>query len=145
MRSLQGRLTTGLVTILIAVFLIQWLLVSLAINRVTENYVIDRLHHEIENLVVALSFNENGVPTIDAARVGPVYHRAFSGHYFRIATDAGDVIRSRSLWDHALKVPELKPGASLRLHSRGPEHQPLLILVQGFQKQGVDFSVSSSH
>jgi signal transduction histidine kinase len=141
MRSLQGRLTFGMLSGLIAVFAVQWLVVSLAITLVTENYVESRLQHEVEALLGALTFDDAGHPVLDTATVTPIYRQIFSGHYFRI-TAGGTELRSRSLWDTDIKVPTEPAGASQRIHRDGPEGQRLLVLAQGFQKQGVNVTIA---
>ncbi|MEJ2344542.1 MAG: ATP-binding protein [Gammaproteobacteria bacterium] len=143
MNSLQGRLTVGLLTSLIVVFVLQLMLVSLAIRKVTENYVVSRLDHENENVLSALSFNAAGAPVLDTSRLGQVYHRPFSGHYFRVATTE-HVLRSRSLWDRDLNIPNQAPGTHTRIYTRGPQHQELLVLAEGYRKQGVAVTIAAA-
>jgi len=141
MESVRGRLSLGLLASLVLVFLAQWALVSVAIQRVTENYIASRLTHEIENLLGALTIAPQQAPTLDRRRINPFYERPFSGHYFRIVN--GDrVLRSRSLWDRDLDVPQIEAGERLRMHREGPEGQPLLVLAEGFRKQGVALTVA---
>ncbi len=143
MKSLQGRLSIALLISLLLVFLVQLVVVSIAIHRVTENYVAARLEHENENLLVALSFDAAGHPTLDLRRINPIYQRIFSGHYYRITT-GNTVLRSRSLWDQDMKTASLKPGETETVHMTGPENQHMLVLIQGYRKQGVSFTVASA-
>jgi signal transduction histidine kinase len=139
--SLQGRLSTGLFAGLVAVFILQWFGVSLVIHRTTQDYAASRLGHDSTDLLAALTFESDGTPALDPARTGAIYHGPFSGHYYRIMS--GDhVLRSRSLWDRDLRVPAVPPGGSRRLELTGPEHQPLLVLVNGYQKQGHGVTVA---
>ncbi len=141
MRSLRGRIVNGLLISLIAVFLIQAILVTLAIRKVTENYASARLEHEIENLVAIVEFDRDGRPQLNGAQVNQFYERPFSGHYYLVSTASG-TLASRSLWDWRWDAPSLPPGKLQRLHLDGPQSQPLLLLVHGFSKQGVDFTVA---
>ncbi len=141
MKSLRGRIVSGLLISLIAVFLIQAILVTLAIRRVTENYASARLEHETENLVAIVRFDRDGRPQLNSARVNQFYERPFSGHYYRVSTASG-TLASRSLWDWQLEAPFLSPGEQRRLHLDGPQSQALLMQVHGFSKQGVDFTVA---
>jgi signal transduction histidine kinase len=49
---------------------------------------------------------------------------------------ADQELRSRSLWDQRLESPSVQTGEIRRLYLQGPQQQPLLALVGGFQKQG---------
>lgn len=143
MKSLQGRLSAALLVSLFTVFLLQLVVVSIAIHRVTENYVAARLDHENENLLVALSFDGRDQPVLDLQRINPIYQRPFSGHYYRVS--AGDtVLRSRSLWDQDMDTGSVAPGDNRTLHLTGPEGQHLLVLVQGYRKHGVALTLASA-
>lgn len=130
MYSLQARLSAGLFLSLVLLFVVQWLVVSLSIRHLTEEYVASSLEHNAESLLAALTFDAEGRPLLDAARTGPVYRRPFSGHYYRISVD-GRVLRSRSLWDEDL-TPAIDGEG--RTHLVGPQGQPLLVLVNRFVK-----------
>ena len=141
MTSLRARIVKALLVSLFVLFVVQWLLVTLAIRQVTENYAAARLVHEIETLVAGIRFGADGQPQLDSAHINQFYERPFSGHYFRIATPE-TVLTSRSLWDWPLEVPQPPPGQQRRVHATGPQSQPLLALAEGFRKQGFVFSVA---
>ncbi|MGQ0592608.1 MAG: ATP-binding protein [Gammaproteobacteria bacterium] len=141
MSSIKARLGAGLMLNLIVVFALQWTLVSLTVRRVTEDYAASRLQRDIEQLLAALSFGPAGHPVLPPTAVRQESRKAFSGHYYRIQTGAG-VLRSRSLWDQDLVLPEAAIGAKLRLKRDGPLDQPLLIVVQGFSKRAVHVSIA---
>jgi signal transduction histidine kinase len=65
--------------------------------------------------------------------MSPLYSRPFSGHYFALASGAS-TITSRSLWDEELHFTPLNPGQRLTFRTWGPAHQPLLVVVAGFEK-----------
>lgn len=132
MRSLQTRLGTGLIVSLIVLFVLQWWVVSRAIQSMTEGYVASHLRHDGENLLAV--FLPDGVPALDPERIDPIYKRPFSGHYYQIES-GGEPLRSRSLWDQALSLPPVKVGEQRRIHAVGPQRQPLLLWVGGFKKR----------
>lgn len=140
MKSLQLRLSLGLLASLVVVFIIQWLAMSVAIRYFTENYVQTRLEHDAEALLIALH-QDAGKTVINESRIDPIYKRPFDGHYFAVAS-SGQVLRSRSLWDTDLPVPQVKPGASIALHLPGPLDQQLLVWVGGFRKDGNDVVIA---
>ncbi|MBF0215334.1 MAG: hypothetical protein HQM00_17540, partial [Magnetococcales bacterium] len=52
--SLQNRLGFGLASVLIPVFLLQWLLMSVALHRLNTETIASRLKHDAEALYAAL-------------------------------------------------------------------------------------------
>lgn len=141
MRSLKSRLGIGLLLSLLAIFALQWLIVTTSIRRIAESYALTRLEHDADTLLAGLRFDADGTPHLDPARVGLIYQQPFSGHYFRIAARHG-VIRSRSLWDQDLPSLSLPSGASESVRETGPKAQPLLVLERGFQKQGRSVTIA---
>lgn len=138
MRSIQGRLGLGLAATLLAVMLLLlqgslWLLDS-GLRR----YHAANLQDEAETLLAALVRGEAGVQ-LDERRVHPAYLRAYSGRYFRIDF-AGDVWRSRSLWDGELARPE-QPGLAGRLVA-GSAGQQLLRYRGDYRRFGQSLSIS---
>ncbi len=134
MGSLKNRLSWGLVLSLIALLTLQWVVVTYAIGRLTEAQLIERLQREGENLLASVQFDTAGQLQIDPQRMGSVYHRPFSGHYYVVLANGQQKI-SRSLWDFELNFKPLTSGKQTQLRIEGPEHQPLLVVVQGYQKQ----------
>ncbi|MBF0271756.1 MAG: hypothetical protein HQL98_06825 [Magnetococcales bacterium] len=135
--SLQNRLAIGLAMVLIPVFLGQWILMSVALNRINTEYVTSRLAHDAEALFVALQFPpaHPSTPRLLPARISPIYVQPWSGHYYHV--QVGDtVFRSRSLWDTELVVPEMGSRV-VETHTmmQGPRNEPILTLVRRFHKQ----------
>ena len=144
MRSLQTRLSAGLIVSLALFFSLQWLIVSGSIRYLTENYVAARLRHDADNLLAALTFGgEAGGPDVNPEKIDPVYKRPFSGHYYRIV-DGDRALRSRSLWDQDLSIPSVPVGAQNLFRHPGPQGQNLLVLNSGFRKQGREISIAVS-
>ncbi len=133
MRSLQARLGAGLFISLVLVFFLLWLIVSNSIRYLAENYIASRLEHDSEILLGATSFDPQGLLTLNKKRPGQIYQRPFSGHYF-VITSGEHEIRSRSLWDMTLDTQAVVTGEIKRLHSIGPQNQPLLVLITGYRK-----------
>ncbi|WP_434624942.1 ATP-binding protein [Pseudomonas sp. Z1-14] len=138
MRSIQRRLSLGLIGVMVVVGLVLaqtslWLF-ELGLQR----YLEAGLRNDSENLLVALVRGPQGLQ-LDERRLSPAYLRPFSGHYFRIDF-ADEHWRSRSLWDQEL--PRLDhPG----LHSNlqlGPEGQKLLVLRTDYRRLGQAISIS---
>jgi signal transduction histidine kinase len=137
-RSIQRRLSLGLISVMVIVGLVLaqtslWLF-EVGLQR----YLEAGLRNDSENLLVALVRGPGGVQ-LDEQRLSPAYQRPFSGHYFRI--DFGDNHwRSRSLWDQELpQLPQAGLKGNLQL---GPEGQQLLVLRSDYKRFGQSISIS---
>jgi len=80
MSSLRKNLSWGLMLGLVSLLLLQWLVVAVAVNQLTQSQLTDRLRQEGENLLAGFSADTTGQLTIDHQRMGPLYQRPFSGH-----------------------------------------------------------------
>jgi len=132
--SLKGRLTWGLMLSLIVLLTLQWAVVTYTINKLTESQLIERLQREGETLLAGAHFDADGQLTLDARHLSAIYQRPFSGHYYVISSGQ-QRLTSRSLWDADLNTKTLETGAQINLYLPGPEQQPLLAVVHGYQKQ----------
>lgn len=142
MRSIQARLNSCLGISLLLVFVVLGMAMSYAFRTLAENYILTRLEHDTENLLVALVLRPRENPVgLRTERVNPIYQQAFSGHYYRV--QVGDVVlRSRSLWDQDLQVPELPIGSVDSLRMLGPEDQLLLVRIASYSKAGQQVSIA---
>ncbi|MGE5242449.1 MAG: sensor histidine kinase [Bacteroidota bacterium] len=143
MRSIQSRLGLGLAVSLVAVFVLQWLVVSVSLQRLSEAGLAAHIEHDIDNLLAGLSFDGAGRLQLAPERVEQIYQLPYSGSYFRISSGA-QVIRSRSLWDQDLPAASVTPGQSASRHLAGPQAQPLLVITRAFELRGrrLDISVA---
>lgn len=134
MTSIRRRLSVGLALSLVGVFILLGLGVSLSFRMLTEGYILSRLGHDAESLLTALTPVDSQL-TLRAERVNPVYEQPFSGHYYILTLDRGE-LRSRSLWDQTLQLPQVAVGESITLRSPGPQDQLLLVQVSTYRKAG---------
>lgn len=135
MTSLKARLSWSLTLSLIVLLTLQWIVVTYAISTLTENQLVDRLQRESENLLSIVNFSPtDGTLLLDANRMGAIYQRPLSGHYYLVSTKQQQSI-SRSLWDSSLNIQALSAGETNKLKLIGPEQQPLLVVLHGYRKQ----------
>jgi len=134
MISLKRHLSWGLIISLVALLTLQWAIVTYAINKLTEDQLVERLQREGESLLAGTEFDASGQLLLDAKHVSAVYQRPFSGHYYVIFSGK-QRHTSRSLWDVDLPIQPLTTGAHTKRYINGPEQQPLLVVVHGYQKQ----------
>ncbi|MDD1961676.1 ATP-binding protein, partial [Pseudomonas sp. 39004] len=138
MKSIQARLSLGLVAVLVVVGVVLAQLTLWLFEAGLQRYLENGLRKESENLLVALVRGPSGLQ-LDERRISGAYQRPFSGYYFRIDFDQG-TWRSRSLWDLDMPRPAA-PGLS-DSHELGPEGQQLLALRADYRRLGQDISIS---
>lgn len=145
MRSLVARLNIGLLASLSVLFIPLWLLFRWSVGYLVETYVAERLGHDAESLLAAITFDNRGALRLPDERVDSLFRRPFSGHYYRIAL-VGDqaevaVLRSRSLWDEDVTLLAAKPGEHLQRRLTGPQGQRLLARQAIYSKHGRTISI----
>lgn len=138
MRSIQRRLSLGLIGVLLVVGLLLaqaslWLF-DLGLRR----YLESGLREEAESLLIALVRGPSGMQ-LDEQRLAPGYQQPFSGHYFRIDF-AEQTWRSRSSWDRELSQPQVV-GLQAELGD-GPRAQQLLIYRADYRRFSHELSIS---
>lgn len=138
MKSIQARLSLGLIAVLVVVGLVLAQLSLWLFEVGLQRYLETGLRKESENLLIAMVRGQSGLE-LDERRVSAAYQRPFSGYYFRIDFDGGSW-RSRSLWDLDLPAP-----ATSGLHTDlelGPENQQLLVLRSDYRRFGQAIAIS---
>lgn len=133
MKSLQQRLRLGLAISLVLLMGIMWWVASASLAHITENIMRTRLEHDAETLLTALQSDASGAITLDETRIGTIYARALSGHYFLVAFD-DQKLRSRSLWDQDLPLETVAVGEMRHWHMAGPSNERLLVYGAGFHR-----------
>src|SRR5262245_50016661 len=132
MRSIQRRLSLGLVGALLLVGLVLaqtslWLF-DLGLRR----YLADNLRSEAELLLGSLVRGPSGIQ-LDEKRLNPAHQQPYSGRYFII--ELGEQPwRSRSLWDAELAMPA-RTGLADGLLA-GPDGQQLLAWRGDYRRFG---------
>ena len=143
MKSIQARLSLGLVAVLVVVGLALAQLTLYLFEVGLQRYLEVGLRKESENLLVALVRGPTGLQ-LDERRVSAAYQRPFSGYYFRIDFQEGGfdkgTWRSRSLWDLDMPKPA-RPGLEGG-HELGPEGQHLLALRADYRRLGRDIAIT---
>ncbi|MCA1804359.1 MAG: hypothetical protein LC646_03200 [Xanthomonadaceae bacterium] len=141
MKSIQTRLNLGLGLYLVITFLVIGLAGSHGMRLLVEQWLITRLEHDAETLLISLSVDAQGQVALNPVFQDPIYHRPYSGHYY-LVEGGGAQFRSRSLWDAEIEAPPLTPGQVETLRMTGPQQQLLLVRVAGYEKSGMVFSIT---
>ena len=141
MTSLKDKLSWSLTLSLIGLLTLQWIVVTYAISSLTESQLVDRLQRESENLLAIVNFATKNELLLDTARMGAIYQRPLSGHYYVVLTKQQQSV-SRSLWDSSLNIQPLAVGQVKKLKLTGPEAQQLLVLLHGYRKQNQAITIA---
>jgi len=142
-KSIKRRLHLGLAISLTVAMAVLGTTLGVLLTELAEEFVIARLEHDGESLLEALQVSkDDGRISVPPGRIGAIYRRAFSGHYWVVVGPEGQHLQSRSLWDEGLSVPALAQGASHHGYQPGPLEQDLLVWSRGFHKQGVGLTIA---
>ncbi|MCB1800446.1 MAG: sensor histidine kinase [Gammaproteobacteria bacterium] len=142
MKSLEARLSAGMLMILLVVFaLLSWMALA-AVESIGRSYLQSRLEHDAEALLAALHVTPGGAVRMREGRVTPVYRQPLSGHYYQVHGTGGVLLRSRSTWDQELDIAAAKTGEVRFDTIEGPAGQRLLVRVAGYEKDGMRFTLA---
>lgn len=137
MKSIQRRLSLGLVGVLLVTGLLLAQVGLLLFDHSLRHYLQEGLEDEAQTLMSAIHRGPQGLQ-LDERRLSAGFQRPYSGQYFRIDF-AGHSWYSRSLWDRELPAAR-EPGLQSAL-ADGPEGQQWLILRADYQRFGQDIRI----
>jgi len=140
MNSLQHHLQVWLAFSLIVLMGLFWVLESQSIKSITEEFLITRLEHDGDNILLATSTIPPNI--IDAHRINPIYNQPSSGHYYAVRVSNGKALTSPSLEQQTLPFSSLEPGETRLEHIDGPFGQHVLLWSKGFQKDDIILTIA---
>lgn len=130
--SLSARLL-ALATVWIATALmVAWIVLTDLFRAHAEAELARRMEHHLDELTAALEVQPGGMLAVTRDLSEPRFHRPLSGLYWQVTGNGagieGETLRSRSLWDQVLDLPEELPGGGeVRRHVlAGPGSVPLI-------------------
>ncbi len=146
-KSLRVRLLAIASAAVFVALAAAWFAMMLLFERHIERRVALELEREGRQLVANLSLDETGRPHLERVPTDSRFDEPASGVYWQVSTARGD-LRSRSLWDEALRVTD---GASAREWAMriatGPLERELLFVERVVQPDptGVRVLVQVAH
>ena len=139
-RSLATRLILGSAVWIVAALVVGGLLLAGLFQGHVQRIFDDRQVIMLDSLIVVTRANEKGEIELTRPPGDPEFERPLSGRYWQITASGGTPLRSRSLWDQTLKLPDVKkntPGVR-RYIVRGPQDEELRVLERDITLPGSD-------
>ncbi len=128
--SLRARLWIGALISISVALLIAWLGLANLFERHVERHLGAELEVQLNQLAAAVEIAPDGSLRLTQDLRDPVFTQPLSGRYWQIDRPGqAGVLRSRSLWDEVLTLPEdeLTPGLVHAHRLPGPDGQLLLV------------------
>jgi signal transduction histidine kinase len=110
-----------------------WAVLGALFERHAERQLQSELERQGIALIAAVSLNPQGLPQLDRQPADPRFERPASGLYW-LLTGPGGELRSRSLWDGRIALPEDSAAEGwVRVNSAGPFEPEVMIAVRTVQ------------
>lgn len=130
MNSLRLRLTLYAALIVVGAIALTGIGLTFQFQRHIERRVGQELNAQLTQIIGDLRFDDTGTPSLARPLSDPRFGRVFGGLYYQVLSMTGEtLIKSRSLWDTQLALPDdvLSPG-ELHVHKHpGPNGSTLLV------------------
>lgn len=129
-RSLRARLWLGALISITLALLIAWFGLANLFERHVERHLGVELEVRLNQLAAAVEIAPDGSIRLTQEPQAPAFAQPLSGHYWQIdRSGQPGVLRSRSLWDEVLILPDddLDPGVIHAHRLPGPAGQSLLV------------------
>jgi signal transduction histidine kinase len=127
--SLRLRLVVGGIGALMVALTIAGIGLTVLFERHVSRTVADDLDVHLKQLIAGIDIGADGKLVVARPPVDPRFSDPLSGLYWQVSDDRGDLLRSRSLWDTILKLPDdALSAAEVHRHvARGPADARVLI------------------
>lgn len=130
--SLRLRLLIGAAVWIAAALLIAGVILAhLFADHVHHRFAAELGHH-LDQLAAGLDIDADGKPVIVRALSDPRFARPLSGLYWQVGAEGQGALRSRSLWDESLALPDTADddGRVAEFWIEGPNRRPLFVLAR---------------
>jgi signal transduction histidine kinase len=139
-RSLATRLILGSAVWIVAALVVGGLLLAGLFQGHVQRIFDDRQVIMLDSLIVVTRVDARGALELTRPPGDPEFERPLSGRYWQITPPSGAPLRSRSLWDQTLKLPEASAARTgvRRSIMRGPQDEELRVLERDITLPGSD-------
>lgn len=133
--SLRLRLALGGMIAVVVALAIAGVGLNLLFERHVRRGLVEDLDVYLRQLASGVNVADDGRLAVDRAPADPRFADPLSGLYWQAGDDAGQLLRSRSLWDSVLPLPidDPAPGALHRHELQGPAGATLLVVERRVQ------------
>lgn len=112
---------------------VAWAVLGIVFERHAERQLEAELERHGLALIAAATIDPLGLPQLEQRPFDPRFERPASGLYWLLAAPGGE-LRSRSLWDGKIELPENRRGSGwLSSSSAGPFEQSVMIVERTIQ------------
>lgn len=134
MRSLQARLTFGLLASLITLFVLQLLVAQMGIAHLLESSLRHKLAEDADELYTAMNLDGRRGAPLD--QPDPTFIAQHLNHYFEVFVGGEKVYASDALAGESLGTATLPDGAPAPSRAGAAGGNPLLVHAKSYQSQG---------
>ncbi|MCP4411224.1 MAG: sensor histidine kinase [Gammaproteobacteria bacterium] len=140
MYSLKKILRRNLLVTVTLVLLLLCTVLYFGIQKLTQDFIVSRLQLDADSVIAALTLEQNGLWQIPQDKMSTVYNRVHSGHYYMV-TIGSQIIRSRSLFDLEIIVPDTAFNNNQYYSMDSVEDEHWLVWVQNIKKKGININI----
>ncbi|MFZ5790218.1 MAG: sensor histidine kinase [Pseudomonadota bacterium] len=126
--SLRLRLIAGGIAAILVALTVAGAGLTLLFERHVSRTMAADLDVHLKQLIAGIDVDPQGRLVMTCSPADPRFADPLSGLYWQVASDDGQILRSRSLWDTVLALPEDSPASGeVHLHeTQGPAHAAVL-------------------
>jgi hypothetical protein len=132
--SLRLRLVAGGIMAIMAALTIAGIGLTVLFERHIARTIADDLDVHLKQLIAGIDVDAEGRLVVVRPPADPRFADPLSGLYWQVGCEDGQLLRSRSLWDTTLFLPndDLSTGEVHRHEARGPANARVLVVGRGF-------------
>ena len=133
--SLRLRLVAGGIMAIMAALTIAGIGLTVLFERHIARTIADDLDVHLKQLIAGIDVDAEGRLVVVRPPADPRFADPLSGLYWQVGCEDGQLLRSRSLWDTTLFLPndDLSTGEVHRHEARGPANARVLIAERGLK------------
>ena len=126
--SLRLRLLAGGAAAIVVALILAGIGLTYLFERHVMRSLADDLEFDLRQILASIEFDGTGRPRLGREPSDPRFAEPQSGLYWQVSSQAGAIVRSRSLWDVTLPLPDdvLAPGEVHHHRVKGPGVSELL-------------------
>jgi signal transduction histidine kinase len=128
--SLRLRLAAGAAAAIVLALIVAGFGLTFLFERVADRAMMGDLEVSLRQLGAGIEIDDSGRLTVSRPPVDPRFADPLSGLYWQVKDDRDGLVRSRSLWDTVIALPDdpMAPGEMHHHLTVGPANQNILVV-----------------